>query len=784
MEMEKRFEVRTVLEDQAVRAYMDFQIGRRKRILFRLFRRMRWLGVVLGIVTILSVWYQQQACSVALLNVPGIWLSLSLVLGSALGQRSKVRRMRTDLLIRHRENRLIFYDDCVVVVNGQLTKTIAYEAVCRCYETERFFYFYVDEETAYILSKAGFVLGNAADFAQYMEEKTDHTVSQIQNYDLNSYTFMQIKENEVWLHKLLHPDFVNNSVTVRIWPFGVSVLYNGEKAKRHHGVYQLRDDRGRVRCVKLYRKSFSALYLNIDEDYYRISRHWSESERLTLGIGVLLFFVVLCAAAMGVLSSSVDDSLRMASGIELALLPLAAVGYFYVLRNAMLTHYGGGAKIALGVLFCFGLMGTTLCVSGATAAFGEDIQSSGWKWSTAQHAAGEGDLRVPFFLGAGIVVGEFGQLDLAEEAFGEAESLAPDVALPYYNRGIVKEKQGDLPAALAAFDHAIALYPEFAAAYLKRGLAYERMEDFGRALQNYTAAIRYDAGSAEPYFRRGIVYRRQSDNQSAVADFSEAIDLRPNNARFYEYRGAAFNALGDCGAAVADLGKAIELGARSASVYAQRGLAHGKAGEYALSVQDFTKAIQRDAKQVKYYMNRGLSYSMMEQYTDAIADFDVALSLRPNDVDIYVNRGACYDSMGETAKAIADYTKAIALDMDNVLAYYNRGVLYSSTADFAHSILDYNRVIALDPAHAKAFENRGNDYYNIGAYEEALADFNQAIVLEPRNGSFYLNRSVLYRKIGMLAAANEDFRQAVALDPQVRKGFVEKSTISESKREN
>lgn len=782
--MVKHFVVQTLLDDKMVKDFVDFQMLRDHKAYFGIFHWLQRLGVLLLVGSMMMGLYQQGAMAEKFYATFSLFLgALFLLLVSVLAPRIKVRRMHENLFIRHRENTLVFYEDRVQVIQGQLREEMLYQDIYACYETE--YFFYLRAKKVYILPKAGFTQGDPTDFPAFMNKKTGLEIARERRYDSDSHTFVAVKEKGVWLHKLICADFKINTIMLRISPLGVKLLYRGETTHGTGGVYALQDDRGCTRHIALHRGIFSEIHLAVDTEYYRISRQLSETEKAFILFAMGLFF----AGAVFFLAALFTEVSLAASLTGLGVLAIVATLYTLFLRNLLLTHYVSVVRyIASGSLLiaCFILV---VAANAGADELAQDFRAAGWVSVTdtalraqdsAQPYTAQDLFYAKLYAHTGLMSGALRQFDWSEAAFSRALVLTPNFAEIYYNRGIAYQEEKSLAMALADFHQAIVLAPDFFAAYAKRGLLYEELGDPQQALADYTTVIAAGVAENEIYYRRGLIYSARREYEPALADLTQAIALAPEQTRGYYARGTVFSYMGNHEAAAADLSIVIERRKRDAKAYYARSLIYGKAGKFELSVNDSTKAIEYGGKKPAYYASRGRSYAMLGQYEKAVANYDQLVALRPNDATAYLERGNAHSNLGAFDQAIADYGQSIALDGEFALAYYNRGLCYSSVADFAHSIPDYTRTVELDPTHAAAFANRGSDYFYLGEPQKCLDDYGRAIALTPDDGLFYLNRSSVYRSLGRMEEANEDYRKAVALDPKLKNSFVGKPSIQRS----
>jgi len=161
---------------------------------------------------------------------------------------------------------------------------------------------------------------------------------------------------------------------------------------------------------------------------------------------------------------------------------------------------------------------------------------------------------------------------VGEFLFHLFDSLVPNSATSFFNRGIDKGNNGDYDDAIDDYTQAIKRKPNFADAFCNRGLAHHGSNDKQAAIADITQAIKLNPDFAEAFYNRGVVHcsssldrdsRRvvdcSSDSyQAAIADFTQAIKLNPDFAKAFEQRAEAHFQLNDKKSMIADLQKAVD----------------------------------------------------------------------------------------------------------------------------------------------------------------------------------------------------------------------------------
>jgi hypothetical protein len=70
--------------------------------------------------------------------------------------KSAVKKSMESPLINGNINRYYFYQDCYVNVDNQSTATVFYNQLINAYETDKYFYLYIQQNQAHIIPKISF----------------------------------------------------------------------------------------------------------------------------------------------------------------------------------------------------------------------------------------------------------------------------------------------------------------------------------------------------------------------------------------------------------------------------------------------------------------------------------------------------------------------------------------------------------------------------------------------------------------------------------------------------
>jgi tetratricopeptide (TPR) repeat protein len=272
------------------------------------------------------------------------------------------------------------------------------------------------------------------------------------------------------------------------------------------------------------------------------------------------------------------------------------------------------------------------------------------------------------------------------------------LAVAANDRGVDEMKKDQTAAAIASFDEAIRLAPDYALPHFNRGLALSMRKDWPASRASFDATIRIDPAHQKAYYYRAEGRREQGDLPGARADLDEAIRLDPKHADAWLQRAALLSTLGDDRAAIADLDRVIALDSRrKGAALASQGLAWERLGDTQRALAAYQAAVETGYANAALHYNRGRLLTATGDETRACVAFGVAALLDAKDADILLQRGICRARQGQLAQAIQDFSDGIRLKPDLAAAYYNRGLCYTKQGKTKLAGADRARALQLDP---------------------------------------------------------------------------------------
>lgn len=86
------------------------------------------------------------------------------------------KELKTEKFEKEKEFTFTFYDKFFIISNEKDSKKIKYWKLYKIYETEEFFYIYIDKTHAFLLDKSSFSKGNTSEFLKFLKKKINWLV--------------------------------------------------------------------------------------------------------------------------------------------------------------------------------------------------------------------------------------------------------------------------------------------------------------------------------------------------------------------------------------------------------------------------------------------------------------------------------------------------------------------------------------------------------------------------------------------------------------------------------
>lgn len=89
------------------------------------------------------------------------------------------KEIKTEKFEEEKEFTFTFYEKYFTIYDKQNIEQVKYWKLYKVYESNEFFYLYIDKDHAFLLEKSTFVKGNTSDFFKFLKKKTWYKILQI-----------------------------------------------------------------------------------------------------------------------------------------------------------------------------------------------------------------------------------------------------------------------------------------------------------------------------------------------------------------------------------------------------------------------------------------------------------------------------------------------------------------------------------------------------------------------------------------------------------------------------
>src|SRR5580765_6493827 len=235
-----------------------------------------------------------------------------------------------------------------------------------------------------------------------------------------------------------------------------------------------------------------------------------------------------------------------------------------------------------------------------------------------------------------------GNLDQAEQDFGQVLQLDPGSGAAYANLGVVHMRRRQWEKALEDLRKAEKLMPQVPGIRLNIGLAYYRQNEFLKAIPSFESVVRDQPNAVQPRYLLGLCYffaDRWADTVQTLKP------LWPEESGHFPYLYVLSNAAHRAGFDELDRQAAEQLtkiGDGSAQYHLFAGKYYLNRGEYGPAMTEFEAAAKQDPKLPFVHFNLGLAHMKKQEYAQAREEFAKDAALEPDMALNYEEIGNSY----------------------------------------------------------------------------------------------------------------------------------------------
>ncbi|MEW6732697.1 MAG: tetratricopeptide repeat protein [Acidobacteriota bacterium] len=230
----------------------------------------------------------------------------------------------------------------------------------------------------------------------------------------------------------------------------------------------------------------------------------------------------------------------------------------------------------------------------------------------------------------GILYGQQGRHQEAEQTLKRAISLAPDKAVTHGRLGEFYVTQGRFDEAQVALEHSLQISTRFDFVYAALARVYSYRGEKAKAVAAFQQAIALGRASPHLYQELAVALLQLNDYRGSIAQLEKALELKPDFAEAHNNLAVVLRSLGQQEAAREHFHAAATLEPNNAVTRNAYGATLLNLGRLAEAEREFTAAIKIDANFAEAYNNLGVVYIQQQRYQEAREKFETALRLRPD----------------------------------------------------------------------------------------------------------------------------------------------------------
>lgn len=229
----------------------------------------------------------------------------------------------------------------------------------------------------------------------------------------------------------------------------------------------------------------------------------------------------------------------------------------------------------------------------------------------------------------GMIRGQAGELQDAEQLFRQAAESDPAYFEPHLNLAMLMAGQRRFPEASQQAEAAVRLAPSNVNALTTLAMIRTRLGQTGDAISIFRKIVAVHPDSAEAHLNLGIALADGSDLPLALEEFTTAVRLAPRTAAPHFNRGRVLVDLRRYSEAKTELDIANKLEPDSANILYRLALAERRLENYSRSAELLRKVITIDPQNTEAHTLLGQDLARLEKSSDAVAQWKKVLQMDP-----------------------------------------------------------------------------------------------------------------------------------------------------------
>jgi tetratricopeptide (TPR) repeat protein len=323
----------------------------------------------------------------------------------------------------------------------------------------------------------------------------------------------------------------------------------------------------------------------------------------------------------------------------------------------------------------------------------------------------------------GVEQHQAGRLDLAEAAYRQVLTLAPQEPEALHLLGLVALQTGRPEPAAGLIGAAIRLEGGRAAYHSNLALALRALGRLDEAEASCRRALTLDPDSVATLSTLGGILRAAGRLAEAEDCYRNAVRLKPAFAEGHNNLGNVLRALGRPAEAAASLRAALDLAPGQPAIAVNLAGALSELGRHAEAEQVYRDVLARQPDRAEAQFGLGLVLRKLARPAEAAACFRAALALQPEHPETLVNLASTLLDLERQDEAEPLFRAAIRLKPDLVPAQYGLGRALFERGFLAEAEACCRAVLRLDPDHVWSHFNLAHLLLVTGRFGEGWAHY-------------------------------------------------------------
>jgi tetratricopeptide (TPR) repeat protein len=328
--------------------------------------------------------------------------------------------------------------------------------------------------------------------------------------------------------------------------------------------------------------------------------------------------------------------------------------------------------------------------------------------------------------------------------------------------GSLYARAKDWGQAEQEFGEAIRLKPEIATAHLHQGFVL-RAEQKAGAVEEWLQAYKLAPRDAQIALLVGQAVADAGQDEQAEPVLESAHELAPQSSAAAYQLALVLQRANRVEDAIALLRSVVAAEPRNADALVNLGLALTQAHRARDAVPFLERALELQPDNVTAHQDLAAAYLQVNETADAIVQLEAALKITPGSPQLHYDLGAAYKIEDDAAHAIPELETAAKLDPMRYEPSYLLGVLSMQQARYEEAAQWLEASLKLHPENGDGWATLGSVYNKLDRLPEAATALREAIKQLPAQADPHLTLAAVLAKQKQTAEAADERKTAANL---------------------